>query len=940
MAPIIANLVQIPPAVAASPTNQQAFDACNNAQPAIDPTARNGDCPRGYIAGYNGTSEPKGSSGFYDSGYKLGVQAKGGKPTTGNTKPPANVAKSIQQQAFDYCNKSFSGDVGNCTAGYEWGYTSSQKPTPCNSFCGGGYAQGVTDLGQDKANAPSGCPSNPTPSELQACQAGADGVGNNKTEDQTCHSYTGNQLAACKATWEKATAAAAGSANKQLGCEFQISNALTWIVCPIVFALTQTVNFVDNLITDQLNIKTNTIFCDTTGSACSAYYTAWQSFRDIALGLMAIAGLIIVIAQALGLEILDAYTLRKALPRLLVAAVGITLSWPLMRFLIQFSDDLGFGVRHLIYAPFAGLGQSLDLSFGQDGIVGSLFGSLGAAGAATAAIPAWLVLGGPAALLSFIGTAVLAVLVAVTVLILRQVAIILLMLLAPLAIVAYIMPNTQRVYRMWWESFSKALLMFPLIAAFIATGRVFSAIAINSGGSSVNQIIGFAAYFAPYFMIPLTFRMAGSSVGALGNFVQGRASGGFNALSGLRANQRKSRLERVRGAGLYRKKTGLTGALNKVGHYTVDADEQLPYVAGTKGGRVGKALFGRMAAEQAGQKGHQFAEQTAKAAEQTGLHYSAAWGALGMRNKLEGGMTDKGLIEMDDKYGFKYNDKGNLVKTNMGEKADVWQPPANADFHGLEEYGHTLASAGMDGSQARYGGEQLVEKAGVLSSYGGHMETQRASLQSVAAVSAARDGKLNAEDISTMHNNMVKEAKGDPAGIAFAAEQMTQLENASTQQRQDLRRGKGIKLDANGQAYSVYSDKKVSQRDRNGNMVDMAAYESQEALESLMTAKAGSIGQGKGEYYDETHDAYVAHAGLSEGQDVGNLTPEAIELRKTLAVQAGIYGAADPGARVKLDNLMRDMNISDDERKNYMSDYRAAEAGQAAQQPPTEPPAP
>lgn len=330
---------------------------------------------------------------------------------------------------------------------------------------------------------------------------------------------------------------AGGAGNQSLGCDTQYNNPLTWIICPVVDILVGVVDFVDNMITDQLNVKTNAIFCDT--GTCNAYYKAWQSFRDIALGLMAIAGLVIVIAQALGLEILDAYVIRKTLPRLLIAAIGIALSWPLMRFLIQISDDLGFGVRHLIYQPFASLPDKPDLSFGG-GAANFFFGGLSAGVAPIAGLVIVQLAGGLGALLAYVGTAALAVFVAIVVLILRQVAIILLMLVSPIAIVAYILPNTQRIYKLWWESFSKALLMFPLIAAFIATGRVFSAITFNNGGG-LNQVIGFASYFAPYFMIPLTFRMAGSTMGALGNFVNSRAQGGFNKLNELRGGLRKKK---------------------------------------------------------------------------------------------------------------------------------------------------------------------------------------------------------------------------------------------------------------------------------------------------------------------------------------------------------------------------------------------------------------
>jgi hypothetical protein len=406
------------------------------------------------------------------------------------------------------------------------------------------------------------------------------------------------------------------SSSKDIGCTAQLTSALSWLLCAAIDVLSQVVNWIDSLITNQLNIKTSAIFC-TSGpdvDTCTAYYQAWQSFRDIGLGLMAIAGLVLIISQALGLEILDAYTIRKTLPRLLVAAFAITLSWPIMRFLIQLSDDLGFGVRHLIYAPFSNLGDSVDLSFG--GGIGNLFGAAIGSVGLIGLVPAWIIGGGPGALLAFMGTAALAVGVAILVLILRQVAVILLMLLAPLALVAYILPNTQRVYRMWWESFSKALLMFPLIAAMIATGRVFSAIAIHNGGV-LNSIIGFAAYFAPYFMIPLTFRMAGSAVGAMGNFVNGRAQGGFDSLRNARKEERAKRTKAAQKHSMYReglrpfkyptlrkdpatgkrkwKEGSLDKMLNTIADNTVDWKDGWRLQAAKKGGRVGRALMGRQA---------------------------------------------------------------------------------------------------------------------------------------------------------------------------------------------------------------------------------------------------------------------------------------------------------------------------------------------------------
>jgi hypothetical protein len=347
-----------------------------------------------------------------------------------------------------------------------------------------------------------------------------------------------------------------GGNSPSLSCDFGISgpfdlsgilssfNPLNWLVCGIIKGMDLIVKGVDSQITSMLAIGTTgttsdnptNIFADSSGnctahfnnntqSACTSYYTAWQSFRDIALGLLVIIGLIIVSSQALGMEILDAYTIRKMLPRVLIAAIGITLSWQLMRFLVILSNDLGYGVESLLYSPFHGISDTIN----SGGFANQLLGGLAAAiGLATL---------GFFGLLTFAGTAAIAVFVAILVLILRQIAIIMLVIFSPIALIAYVLPNTQRVYKFWWESFSKMLLMFPMIVGMITIGHIFSAISSQNPGF-INQVIAFIAYFAPYFMIPATFRFSGGIMSTVGGAINGRADG-------ARGYLRKKRGEKV-----------------------------------------------------------------------------------------------------------------------------------------------------------------------------------------------------------------------------------------------------------------------------------------------------------------------------------------------------------------------------------------------------------
>ena len=318
-------------------------------------------------------------------------------------------------------------------------------------------------------------------------------------------------------------------------------NILNWFVCGIVKGLVSVINGVDDIINSLLSVGTgdnsssgdpSQIFNTSCGSNCVTgqdYYQAWSSFRDISLGLLVVVGLVMVISQAMDLELVDAYTIRKVLPRLIAMAIIITLSWALMRFVIQLFNDLGYGIRYLIEHPFSNLSNNIDLS-GGGGVAVDL-----ATGVAITAL-------GIFGLLSFVATAALAVFVAFMVLIIRQVVVVALVIVAPVALLCYILPNTQRLYKVWFDSFSGALIMFPLIVALISAGRVFSAIANTNanapgGNATFSPFIAFAAYFAPYFMIPMTFRLAGSMMGSIGGWVNGATQGAQKGLSRYRSGQ-------------------------------------------------------------------------------------------------------------------------------------------------------------------------------------------------------------------------------------------------------------------------------------------------------------------------------------------------------------------------------------------------------------------
>lgn len=334
----------------------------------------------------------------------------------------------------------------------------------------------------------------------------------------------------------------------ELTCETRWNNPLTYVMCPMVKLTNELIVSLDKEIVKQLNIKEDDYFkIDGSSQTGNSFYGVWSNFRTIGLVLLVIAALVMVVSQALSVGPFDAYTVKKVLPRILVAIIFMTLSWDICRFLIALSNDAGLATRAIIQTPFSSLGNA-DVGNGSNAaaFVASLGGlTLGLWG-----------------ILSFAATAALAVIIAFFVLIIRKMVIVFLVLLAPFAIACYILPNTQKAYKFWWDTFSKGLLMFPIVMGFIAVGRSFAKVS-GSNQSLPGVLITLIAYFGPYFALPMAFRMAGGAIATISGMANDRGKGAFDRLKKFRGNQSSQNVHKMKTGDRFQGNTALARQFNR-----------------------------------------------------------------------------------------------------------------------------------------------------------------------------------------------------------------------------------------------------------------------------------------------------------------------------------------------------------------------------------------
>ncbi|HTE57394.1 MAG TPA: hypothetical protein VK694_01510 [Verrucomicrobiae bacterium] len=294
---------------------------------------------------------------------------------------------------------------------------------------------------------------------------------------------------------------------------------LSWLLCPILFALDKFIGGLDEAIQNMLIIPNSYV-------ENPELRQAWGSLRNIAYIVLVPIMLVMVIGTALGFEFFSAYTVKRALPRLIAATLFIALSWQLMTFLVIMVNNIGVGLGGIIAAPFGGidnitLASIMSPTDGESAAftTGAVFGGLLTLPLLLANIPVMLSLAFTTALGLAIGFLLLSF---------RQLLVMALLLLAPLAILAWIFPGNDKLWKLWWGTFSKLLLLFPLISILIASGRALAQVTSDSEGSIVGTVIKIIAYVGPYFMIPAMFKFAGGLFATVAGITNDKSRGIFD----------------------------------------------------------------------------------------------------------------------------------------------------------------------------------------------------------------------------------------------------------------------------------------------------------------------------------------------------------------------------------------------------------------------------
>lgn len=276
----------------------------------------------------------------------------------------------------------------------------------------------------------------------------------------------------------------------------------------------------------------------------NSIYETWQKLRDIANTLLVIMFIVVIISQISNIG-LSNYSIKRILPRFIIAAILINISYFAMQLVVDISNILGATLLELITSTV-----ELNLEdVGWAKLVGTIIAGGTVTGATIAGVAIAGVVIGIGSMLMFvlltIIPAIIGIVAGVLALWFRGAVIPILAILAPIAFVAWILPNTQSLFDKWRKVFTGLVLLYPMAAIYYGALK-FTALTIlgNGDAGAFEHLTGLALLFIGSFVI---FGIALKS-NSIMSMMMGKMSGALNKVSNPLTNKLSERADLMRNA--------------------------------------------------------------------------------------------------------------------------------------------------------------------------------------------------------------------------------------------------------------------------------------------------------------------------------------------------------------------------------------------------------
>jgi len=277
---------------------------------------------------------------------------------------------------------------------------------------------------------------------------------------------------------------------------------LGWIICPSMSLAGLMADAGYNSVSMFLDISPD-IFKD--NPELGGAKQAWNFFRDIANVVFVLLFLWVIFSQISNVGVSN-YGIKKILPKLILGAILINLSFYICQLTVDLSNILGYALKGVLEVA------SLKAEPSKIGAVDT-FVALFTRGIALVgtALFAFLTVSIPMIIWVLVSLAV-----AFLILVLRQAAVILLIAISPIAFAAWLLPNTESLFKKWVSAFKGLLVVFPVVSLMYGSGKLAGAVLSHSSSGIIMQFVALCAPIVPLIATPFVIKSSLNSLGSIG----------------------------------------------------------------------------------------------------------------------------------------------------------------------------------------------------------------------------------------------------------------------------------------------------------------------------------------------------------------------------------------------------------------------------------------
>ena len=297
-----------------------------------------------------------------------------------------------------------------------------------------------------------------------------------------------------------------------------------WLVCPTTGKVAEAVDWLYDKIEDVLKIE------PVSTEDGSPIYEIWKYCLSLTNIVFIIFLLVVIYSQITGVGISN-YGIKKALPKLIVTAILVNLSFLICSLAVDVSNIVGNGLRGVFTAVqesvVAGNAAGMTAETAIEAKIAyakSYAEAAGGIGLAAIAGVVALETGAIWMLIPVVLGAIVAVVTGLITIALRQAVVALLIMIAPLAIVAYILPNTEKWFKKWKDLLIKMLVFYPMFSLLFGASSLAGFAIAASAKDGFGVLLGIAVQVFPLFFSWKLMQMSGTFLGTINAKMNGMAA--------------------------------------------------------------------------------------------------------------------------------------------------------------------------------------------------------------------------------------------------------------------------------------------------------------------------------------------------------------------------------------------------------------------------------